>query len=150
MVVDFAFKRVSGFKAASVSWKAAWSDRRTQKEFEALAAHLARNRVRTGRWIFESDEDRKFRAAIEVKGKFSGSGRFRASTYPASTVASVVFDPNVVSPRVVYHGLSDWLRWRKKEKEIKGTGRYREVYAANPWRVAKAWAATEIQVVVRK
>jgi hypothetical protein len=50
---------------------------------------------------------------------------------------------------VVYHGVTDWLRWRRKEKEIKGVGAYREVYQGNPWSDRKAWSHTEIQVVVR-
>ncbi|MCI4354424.1 MAG: hypothetical protein L3K06_03560 [Thermoplasmata archaeon] len=150
MVVDFEFKRVKGFQAATVSWKGNWNDKRTQKEFEGLAAHLAKKNVRTGRWVFESNMDKKFLVAIEVKGKFKGSGRVRAHSFPSATVASVQFDPDVVSPRVVYHGISDWLRWRKKEGDIKSAGRYSEVYSANPWRVAKAWATTTIQVVVKK
>jgi hypothetical protein len=65
-------------------------------------------------------------------------------------VASVVYDPKVIEPRVVYHGLTDWLRWRRKEGEIRSVGDYREVYTADPWTDAKAYAHTEVQIVVRK
>jgi hypothetical protein len=60
-----------------------------------------------------------------------------------------VFDPEVVSPRVVYHGMTDWLRWRRKEREVRSIGQYREVYPGDPWRDKNAYARTEIQVVVR-
>ncbi len=53
-------------------------------------------------------------------------------------------------PRVVYHGLSDWLRWQRKEKEVRSVLSYREVYEGNPWKDQKAWSRTEVQFVVRK
>jgi len=150
MVVDFAFKRAKAFTAATVSWKGTWSDKRTRTEFEWLAAWLAKNNARTGRWVFESGDERRFRVGIEVKGPFKGQGRVRARRYAASTVASVTFDPDVVSSAVVYHGVTDWLRWRRKDHSIKSAGAYREIYSGNPWKSPKAWAATEIQVVVKK
>ena len=62
----------------------------------------------------------------------------------------MVFDPEVVEPRVVYHGLSDFLRWRKKSGEIRSVGDYREVYQGDPWKDRRAYAHTEVQYVVRK
>ena len=150
MTVDFAFKKASGFTAATVSWKSAWSDARIRKEFESLAKWAQKGGLKTGRWMFRGDGESSFLVAIEVKGKFKGDGRVRAKTFPAERVASVTFDPNLVSPRVVYHGLTDWLRWRKKEGEVKRIGDYREVYNGNPWTDPKAWSKTDIQVVVRK
>jgi hypothetical protein len=61
----------------------------------------------------------------------------------------VRFDPTVVSPRVVYHGLSDWLRWQRKEKKIRSVVSYREIYEGNPWKDKRAWSRTEVQFVVR-
>jgi hypothetical protein len=150
MVVDFDLKRARALHLATVTWTAPWSDKRTRSEFERLARWLADRKIKGGRWVFESDgSDRRFTAGIEVPARVKGDGRVRVRSRPASRIATVTFDPDVVSPRVVYHGISDWLRWRKKEKAIKSFGAYREVYSGNPWTDKKAWAHTEIQVVVR-
>ncbi|HYM40868.1 MAG TPA: GyrI-like domain-containing protein, partial [Thermoplasmata archaeon] len=109
--------------------------------------------LRTGKWFFSEDTEGKryrFDVAIEVKGSVKGDGKVRVRTFPASPIATVSFNPDVVSPRVVYHGLSDWLRWRKKDKTIKRDRIWREVYSGNPWTDAKAWSHTEIQVLVSK
>ena len=103
-----------------------------------------------GRWLFFEPDGKTFIAAIEVKGKATGSGRIRLRTIPSATVASVTFNSDDVSPRVIYHGLNDWLRWRKKDKEIKKALSYREVYSGDPWSGPKVWAHTEIQVVVQE
>jgi len=151
MTVDFAIKTVKAFTAATVTWTGAWSDKRTRSEFEGLAAWLAGRKVRTGRWVFlESDDAKRFVAAIEVLGAVKGQGGVRLRRFPAGSVATVTFDPEEISPRVIYHGITDWLRWQKKEHQIKGVGGYRELYRANPWKNPKAWAAAEVQVVVRK
>ena len=150
MVVDFAIKRAKAMKLATISWSAAWNDKRTRSEFEKLARWLAERKVKGGRWVFESgDGERRFTVGIEVPAKVKGEGRVRVRSRAATRVATVTFDPEAVSPRVVYHGISDWLRWRKKDKTIKSVGTYREVYSGNPWTNPKAWSHTEIQVVVR-
>src|SRR5207253_1706391 len=76
----------------------------------------------------------RFDLSIEVRGRVKGEGKVRVRTFPASPIATVTFDPDVVAARVIYHGLSDWLRWRKKDKTIKRTRTWREVYSGNPWR----------------
>jgi effector-binding domain-containing protein len=86
--------------------------------------------------------------ALEVKGPVRGTPRIRRKTYPATRVARVVFDPEQVSPRVIYHGLSDWLKWRRREGKIHAVVSSREVYSGNPWRDARAWSRTEVQFVV--
>ena len=151
MTVDFGFKKAKAFTAATVSWRGAWSDRRTRSEFEGLAGWLAKRKVPMGRWIFlESNDAKTFVVGIEVRGRVRGEGGVRLRKFPASTVASITFDPDEISPRVVYHGITDWLRWRKKQHEINSVGTYREMYAGNPWTNAKAWSAAEVQVVVKK
>ncbi len=76
--------------------------------------------------------------------------RDRLKEFPDQLVASVTFDPEKVSPRVVYYGLDGWLDQRSKDHEYKSTGRPREVYRGDPWRSAGAWANVEIQVPVKK
>ena len=149
MTVDFAFRKAPKYRVISFSWKGPWQEKRIQSEFEKLAKWAKERKLKTGKWIFLGSEV-KHEVAIEAKGKVKGDGRVRVKTLPASSVASITFDPEAVSPRVVYHGVTDWLRWRKKEKEIKSVLRYREVYGGNPWRDAKAWSHTTVEVVVRR
>ncbi|MCI4330708.1 MAG: GyrI-like domain-containing protein [Thermoplasmata archaeon] len=149
MTVDFEFKRAPAWKVATFAWKGPWKDARIRTEFEKVAKWARGKGFKTGKWIFIGSGERRFRVAIEIKGKGRGEGSIHLRTIPASRVASIVFDPDEVSPRVAYHGMTDWLRWRRKYKEIRGTGMYREVYNGNPWTDAKASAHTEVQVVVR-
>lgn len=149
MAVDFAFQRVAAMRVITRTWTGAWSDARIRREFEQLAAWATSRRVATGRWLFMEPGTRRWTVAVEVKGKVRGDGRVRVRTLPATRVASVTFDPDVVSPRVMYHGLNDWLRWRRKDHEIKAVGASREVYPGNPWKDAKAWSRTQVQFVVR-
>jgi hypothetical protein len=150
MTVDFSFRKMPPMRAVTRTWKGTWSDARIRSEFERLAAFAKEHHLRAGRWLFSGDDAmERWQVAIEVSGKARGMGEVRVKSFPASRVASVTFDPDEVSPRVIYHGLSDWLRWRKKEKEIRGVGGYREVYRKNPWTDRRAYAHTEIQVVVR-
>lgn len=150
MTVDFAFKDAPGFRAATVAWKGPWNEARIRREFEGLETWLKSRKVRTGAWFFLERGEGAWTVAIEAKGKVKGAGRVRVRTFARSRVAYVQFDPDQVSPRVVYHGLSDWLRWRKKDHSIRSVTRSREVYRANPWKVPAAWAATEVQFLVRK
>ena len=132
-----------------VGWKGTWQENRVRREFESLAKWLESRGAKTGRWFFFEPGPKSFRVAIEVFGSLRGDGRVRMRSLPAAKVASVEFDPEQVSPRVVYHGVTDWLRWRKREHEIRSVGAYRETYSGNPWKDAKAWAHTEVQVVVK-
>jgi len=150
MTVDFGWGRTPKLRVASVAWKGPWKEAKIRSQFEKVERWVKARKLRTGRWIFQEPGARRWEVAIEVKGAARGSGPVRIKTLKAATVARVVFDPNVVSPRVIYHGLSDWLRWRRKEHEIRSVRSSREVYLGNPWRDAKAWARTEVQFLVRK
>ncbi|HZY91425.1 MAG TPA: GyrI-like domain-containing protein [Thermoplasmata archaeon] len=149
MTVDFAFKKAPAMRVATVSWKGAWNEGRIRKEFEGLARWVRAHKVRTGKWVFMEPGEAAWTVAIELRGNAKGDGKVRIRTLSASRVAAVAFDPKLVSPRVVYHGLSDWLRWRKKDGDIKRVLSSREVYSGNPWKDAAAWAHTEVQFVVR-
>ena len=149
MVVDFELVRYPALRVLSFAWKGRWEERRIRREFERLARWAAQRRLRTGRWILLFSGNDRFRVALEVRGRVRGEGEITVRRLPPTRVARVRFDPALIPPRVVYHGLSDWLRWRRKDKSIRSAGAYREVYPGNPWTKAKAWAATEVQVVVR-
>jgi DNA gyrase inhibitor GyrI len=153
VVVDFAMKRAPKYRVASVRFAGSYQESRIRSEWEGLANWAKAHELRTGRWFFIEDGGGpryRFEVAIEVRGAAKGDKKVRIRTFPASPIASVTFNPDDVSPRVVYHGLSDWLRWRKKDKSIKRARTWREVYAGNPWKDAKAWSHTEIQVLVTK
>jgi DNA gyrase inhibitor GyrI len=149
VTVDFSFKRAPSLRVATFGWKGPWKESRIRSEFERLARWASGKGLRTGKWLFLEPGEGEFRVAVEVKGSARGEGAVRVRTLPATKVASITFDPDAVSARVVYHGLNDWLKWRKKDGDIKGVGMYREVYVSNPWTDRKAWARTEVQAVVR-
>jgi effector-binding domain-containing protein len=150
VVVDFKIKRAPRYRVATIAWKGPWNERRIRSQFDRISKWAARSGVRTGKWIFREPGTRAWEVSIEVRGAPRSEGPIRIRTLPGATVACVCFDPNVVSPAVVYHGVSDWLRWRKRDKTIRSVGTYREVYDGDPWRNPKVWARTEVQVVVRK
>jgi effector-binding domain-containing protein len=150
MTVEFRFKKAPSYRLAILSRTGAWNEQKLRGQYKTLVDWAKKNHLRVGHWLFLEPNERTFVAAVEVKGKAKGSGRIRVRTHPAATVASVTFDPEVVSPEVVYHGLNDWLKWRKKDKTIKSIGLYREVYSGDPWSSPKVWSKTEIHVVVKK
>jgi len=150
MTVDFAWGKSPSLRVATISWKGPWNERKIRAQFERVERWAKERRVRTGRWVFREPGDRRWEVGIEVNGQVRGSGPVRTRTLPASAVARVVFDPEVVSPRIVYHALNDWLRWRRKEKEIRSVVSSRELYSGNPWTDRRAWARTQVQFLVRK
>ena len=150
MLVDFKIKRSPAYRVASITWKGPWNERRIRSEFARIERWAKLQRLRLGRWLFLEPGTRTWEVAIEVRGDARPTAPIRLRTFPACSVASVVFDPEVVSPAVVYHGVTDWLRWRKRDKTIRSVGAYRELYDRDPWRNSKAWARTEVQVVVRR
>ncbi len=153
MVVDFAMKRAPKYRVASVRFTGSYKESRIRSEWEDLAKWTKSKGFRTGKWFFSEEgagPRYRFEVAIEVRGAAKGDRKVRIRTLPASPIASVTFNPDEIEPRVVYHGLNDWLRWQKKDKTIKRTRTWREVYTSNPWKDAKAWSHAEIQVLVTK
>jgi len=150
MVVEFSFTRSPSFRVACVTQSGPWKEAKLRAGFREIRAWAQKNGVRTGRWILQEGRGKGWIVGIEVKGEAKSQGRVRIRTLPAATVAHSVFDPDVVAPHVIYHGLSDWLRWRRKEGKIRRVLSSREVYSGDPWSDPKAWAHTEVQFVVRK
>jgi effector-binding domain-containing protein len=149
MTVDFAFKKSPAYRVAALRWKGAWSDARIHAQFLRVAAWAKAHGLRTGKWIFLEPAERTWEVAVQVRGPARSGNGIRVRTMPGSRVASVTFDPGVVSPAVVYHGVHDWLRARRKDRTIARVGAYREVYGGDPWKDRRALARTEIQVLVR-
>jgi effector-binding domain-containing protein len=149
MTVDFVLKKTTSLRLATIRWTGPYSEATIRKRFAEVEKWARAHKVRTGRWVFREPGARQWDVGIEVRGPARSQGRVKVRTLPPATVASVTFDPEVVSPRVVYHGLSDWLRWRRKEKKVRSVLSSREVYPRDPWKNAQAWAKTEVQFVVR-
>lgn len=150
MPIDFEIKKSPGYRVASLAWKGPWSDASVRTHFDKVCKWATARHLRMGKWIFREPRERSFEVSIEVAGRCRSESGIRIKTFRPATVARVVFDPEVVEPRVVYHGLSDFLRWRKREHDIRSIGDYREVYLGDPWKDRRAYARTEVQYVVRK
>ncbi len=150
MVVDFVLKRVRGYRVGSITRIGAWKEDNLRSEFRELTRWARRQGVRTGDWIFLGRDHHRWEACLEIKGAARPEGRVRLKTLPATDVAAVVFDPEQLSSRVVYHGLHDWTRWRRKDRQIRAVTSTREVYSGDPWNDKKAWAHCEVQFLVRK
>ncbi len=149
MTVDFAWGKSPALRVAAIAWSGPWNEKKIRAQFEVIQRWARERHLRTGRWIFREPGDRRWEVAIELKGRARGAGPIRLRTLPAARFARVVFDPEELSPRVVYHGLSDYLRSCRREREIRGVISSREVYSGNPWTDPKAWARTEVQFLVR-
>jgi effector-binding domain-containing protein len=160
MVVDFAVRKAPEYRLATRTMKGSWpGDRAIRSEFEKLFEWTKLKGIRTGKWVFTElddsetpNEKRRWEVGIEVKGRgpFRGGGGVSFRTLPACTIASVTFNPDQVAARVIYHGMSDWLKFREKSKEYKTTGLFREVYQGNPWSSKRAWESTQVQVPIKK
>jgi DNA gyrase inhibitor GyrI len=150
MTVDFVLGKAPEYRVATLPAKGKWSENICRPEFAKLEAWAKANGLKTGKWIVRESADGKFEACLEVRGSAKATGGIRLRTFPASAVARVTFDPDAVSPRVVYHGLNDWLRWRKKDGEVKSVRTSREVYSADPWTNKTAWKTTTVEYVVRR
>jgi len=149
MKVDFTFKRTPSYRVAYLAWKGPWKDATIRRNFEKVAQWAKARGYGPSLWIFREPGERRWETGIVVNARARSEGKIRIRTLPATRVASVVFDPEVISPAVVYHGLTDWLRWRKKDKKVKRVVSYREVYRGNPWKDQSAYARTDVQFVVR-
>jgi hypothetical protein len=150
MIVDFALRKAPSYRVASITRVGRWKENNLRSEFRELTVWAKKRGVRTGRWIFYHKGDDRWEACLEIKGRAEAAGRIRLKTLPATYVAQCTFDPEVIADRVIYHGLSDWTRWRRRYKEIKSVGGSRELYSGNPWSDAHAWANCEVQFLVRK
>ncbi len=150
MVVDFVLTRAPSYRVASIVRVGPWKDDNLRSEFEELEQWAKRQGVKTGSYLFLERGHHRWEACLEYKGRASPEGRVRLKTLPREHVARVAFDPDQISSRIVYHGLSDWVRWRKKYGEIRSVEWPREVYPGNPWKDKAAWARCEVQFVVRK
>jgi hypothetical protein len=152
MVVDFELRKSRGYSVASMVRIGEWKEDNLRTEFRELARWAQKNALQTGHWIFvdAGGNPRRWEACLEIKGRAKPEGRIRLKALSPTWVARVIFDPDLVSSRIVYHGLNDWTRWRRRYKEIRKVTSVREVYTGDPWRNPKAWAHCEVQFLITK
>ncbi|MCI4323802.1 MAG: GyrI-like domain-containing protein [Thermoplasmata archaeon] len=150
MIVDFKLKRTPSYRVASLQRQGPWKADNLRTEFRTLQAWAKKRGLTTGKWIFYERGASTWEACLEIQGAAKSEGPIQVKKIPAATVASVVFDPQEVSPRIVYHGLVDWLRWQRKERTIRRVRESREVYDGDPWSNRRAWARADVQFVVEK
>jgi len=155
MVVDIRVKQVASYTVASLIHYGPHSPNMFRTEFNQLVKWAKKNKLRTGRWVMRwLDEPGKkpsskirSEACLEIKGKAKMEGKIMIKKFPKHTVLSVVFDPEKVSPRLVYSGIYGWIRYSDFEATDSPP---REVYTGNPWTSPHAWANAEVQVPVKK
>jgi len=149
-VVDFGWKNEASHRVASILRIGPWKEDNLRIEFGELARWAQRQGLLTGRWIFYHRGNDRWEACLEYRGKARAEGRIRLKMLPAARVARVIFNPDRVSSRLVYHGLHDWLRCRRRDGTIRWVGGSREMYPADPWKDKRAWAHCEVQFLVRR
>lgn len=155
MTVDIRVKRAPAYKVASMLRVGSYESNMLRSEFSQLVKWASKRRLLTGKWmLFFIDEPggrrpmNKLRseACLQIKGAATSEGKIKVKTLPAQKVASVTFNPDKVSPRLVYSGIYGWLRYAGFKDTVQG----REVYNGNPWRNPRAWANAEVQVPVKR
>ncbi len=158
MVVDFSIKKFPGCSVASITYVGPYRGSNMMRdEFYEIMAWAKEKKMKTGKWFFlEHDgpetpsKKRRWEACVELRDRARSGKRIKIKKLPETLVATIKFDPEKVSPRVIYHGLEGWMEWRKKAKEYRWAGESREVYSGDPWKSSRAWANVEIQVPVKK
>jgi effector-binding domain-containing protein len=155
MVVDLRVKHVAGCTVASMMRVGPYSANMLRSEFSQLAKWAKKRGLRTGKWIlFFIDEPGGRRpanrlrseACLQIKGRATSEGKIKVKKLPAQKVVAVTFNPNIISPRLVYSGIYGWLEWAG----LKEAGLSREVYEGNPWTNPRAWANAEVQLPVKR
>ena len=148
--VDFELKKAPAYRVASIVRIGPWREDNLRTEFTELVRWARRQRVGTGKWIFVHRGDLRWEACLEIHGNPSPEGRIRLKTLPTTWVAAVTFNPDALSSRIVYHGLHDWTRARRRDGTIRSVSGAREIYRGNPWTDKDAWAHCRVEFPVRR
>ena len=155
LVVDIQVKTAPSYNVASLLRVGPYRNNILRPEFDKLAKWAKKKRIKRGKWILIfHDEDgkrpenkRRWEACLEIKGKAGSEGKLKVKKLPKLKVATVKFNPNQVSARLVYHGLYGWI---EQNGDFKDAGPPREIYPGSPWTNPRAWANAEVQVPIKK
>ena len=158
MAVDFVVRNAPGYRVATRSLTGPWpGDRAIRREFESVNGWAQKAGLRPGHWFFRefggmSSRRRRWEMGVELRsGKPARVAKgLSIKKFPATKVVAVKFDPDEVSPTLVYFGVEGWMRWNQRGKKFRPNGPWREVYSGNPWKSKKAWASTEVQAPIKK
>jgi effector-binding domain-containing protein len=155
MVVDIVVKKAPSYRVISLERVGSEGTDPLRREFSELTKWAKSQKIKTGKWIFHFNEtgrrdQYRLEACLEIFRKnVEPQGKIKSKTLPPLTVASVKFNPEQVSPRLVYNGVYGWLR--ENDEGYKSAANYsREIYFGNPWSDSWAWSRAEIQVPVKK
>lgn len=148
--VDFELRKMPAYKVGSIVRIGPWKEDNLRTEFAELTQWARRHRVGTGKWFFVHRGGPRWEACLEIRGNPPPEGRIRHRTLPATWVAAVTFDPDKVSSRIVYHGLHDWTRARRKDGKVRSVSGAREVYRGDPWKDKNAWQNCRVEFPVRR
>jgi effector-binding domain-containing protein len=162
MVVDFEIIKAPEIRVASLVRQGPWtSENMMRPYFSKIRTWAMKNKLKTGRWIITESggptaEKPVFEASLEInknlKIKERVEDKIKIQVLPSTTVVRVKFNPELVSSRLVYHGLESWLEWRKRYGEYSRSKTFwsREIYPDDPWKSKAAWQNAEVQVPISK
>jgi len=150
MKVDLSLRRSPAYRVASIVRIGPWKEENLRAEFQELVRWARRQGVRTGRWIFFERGSDHWEACLEIRGSARPEGRVRLKTLPATWTATITFDPDRLSSRIVYHALNDWVRRRRRAGGIRSARGVREVYPGDPWNDRSAWSLCRVEFLVRR
>jgi|SRR5579872_1731489 len=155
MAVDIKIKNAPSYKVASIERTGGSGTEPLRREFKDLEKWAKKAKVKTGSYfcyfheVGRTPDKYKFEACLEISGNPQSEGKIKIKELPKLTVASVKFNPEKISPRLVYNGVYGWLG--ENDEGYKEAGSYsREVYPGNPWTSSWAWNRAEIQVPAGK
>jgi effector-binding domain-containing protein len=126
-----------------------------RREFKELEKWAKKNKVKTGSYIFyfremgKTPDKYRFEACLEISGNPQSDGKIKIKELPKISVASVKFNPEKISPRLVYNGVYGWLS-ENDEGYSEADDFSREIYPGNPFTSSWAWNRAEIQVPAEK
>lgn len=155
MVVQARLKNAPSYSVASLMHVGPYRPDMLRAEFSRLMSWAKKRKLRTGKWFaYFHDEPggrrpaSKFRseACLEIRGRAKPEGKIRIKKLPKQRVASVVFNPNQISPDLIYGGLYGWVQY----SGLRNAGPPREIYTSDPWKNARAWANVEVQMPVKR
>ena len=155
MAVDIKIKKTPSYKVASLERTGGEGSEPLRREFQDLEKWAKKSKVKVGKYLcyfYEAGRtpDRyRFEACLEIRGNREPEGKIKIKELPKLTVASVKFNPEKVTPRLVYNGVYGWLGENDEGYKVAGSFS-REVYPGNPWTSSWAWNRAEIQVPAEK
>lgn len=156
MAVDIEIKNSPTYTVASLEKTGGGgSSEPLRAEFKQLENWAKKAKVKTGSYICyfyemgRTPDKYRFEACLEISGSPEPEGKIKIKELPRTLVASVKFNPDKISTRLVYNGVYGWLGENDEGYKVAGSFS-REIYPGNPWTSSWAWSRAEIQVPAEK